>query len=122
MKNLRTLVYRFFFHVAINEWINRLGYLAILIGIFFSLYKLFWIGIGLEIIILIFHLITLPVELDASKRARKELIKNNLITKKEMPGCSNMLRAAALTYVSGVVGILIEIFRFIYLFGRNDKN
>ena len=108
--------------VPVANFSNKAGYLAILIGIFFSLYKIFWIGIGLEIILLIFHLVTLPVELDASNRAKQELLKNNLITKKELSGCSSMLKAAALTYVSAVVGILIEVIRYIYLFGRSDKN
>ena len=108
--------------VPLTSFSSKAGYLAILIGIFFSLYRLFWIGIGLEVIILIFHLVTLPVEINASKRAKKELLKNNLISKKESKGCSDMLFAAALTYVSGVVGIIVEIVRYIYLFGRNDKN
>ena len=108
--------------VPVASFSNKAGYLAILIGIFFSLYKLFWIGIGLELVILLFHLVTLPVELDASRRAKQELLKNNLVTKKELSGCSTMLTAAALTYVSSVVGIIIELIRYIYLFGRNDKN
>ncbi len=108
--------------VPVANFSNRAGYIAILIGIFFSLYKVFWIGIGLEIVILAFHLVTLPVELDASRRAKKELIKNNFVSKKELNGCSSMLTAAALTYVSAVVGILIDVIRYIYLFGRSDKN
>ena len=98
------------------------GYIAILVGIFFSLTKLLWIRIGLEIVILIFQLVTLPVEFDASERAKKELIDNGFINNKELEGCSNMLKAAAFTYVASLISGILEIGRFIYIFGGNDRD
>ena len=98
------------------------GYIAILVGIFFGIAKVLWLGIGLEIVILIFQLVTLPVEFDASNRAKKELIENGFINNKELEGCSNMLNAAAYTYVASLISGVLEILRFIYMFGGNDRD
>lgn len=97
------------------------GYFAILIGIIFGFTDLIWLGIGLEIIILLFQLITLPVEFDASRRAKEELEKNKLLNKNEIEGSSKMLRAAALTYVASVLTTILQILRLVIMFsGRDD--
>lgn len=98
------------------------GYLAILIGVLFESLELIWVGIGLEIIILIFQLVTLPVEFNASSRAREELEKHGILTKKELSSSRTMLNAAALTYVAGVVNTILQILRLILIFGGNNKD
>lgn len=99
---------------------SKAGYIAILIGLIFGLANLIWIGIGLEIIILLFQLVTLPVEFNASSRALNEIEKNNFLTKKEYSGGKAMLVAAAFTYVASVLTTLIEIFRLIII-AKNDN-
>lgn len=96
------------------------GYIAIMAGIIFSWADLLWIGIALELIILLFQLVTLPVEFDASKRALNELQKNKLLEKNEIEGSKQMLTAAASTYVASVLTVLLEIFRLILIAGRTD--
>lgn len=97
------------------------GYLAILIGCLFSSLNLIWIGIILEIVILVFQLITLPVEFNASSRALKELEKEKILEKKEIKKARQMLTAAALTYVASVTATILEILRLlIAVGGRND--
>lgn len=96
------------------------GYFAILIGLIFGFVNLIWIGIGLEIVILLFQLVTLPVEFDASARAAKEIEKNEFLDKSERTSSKNMLNAAAFTYVASVLTSLIEIFRLI-LIARSDN-
>lgn len=97
------------------------GYLAILIGCLFSSLNLIWIGIILEIVILVFQLITLPVEFNASSRALKELEKEKILEKKEIKKARQMLTAAALTYVASVTATILEILRLlIAIGGRND--
>lgn len=97
------------------------GYLAILIGCLFSSLDLIWIGIILEIVILVFQLITLPVEFNASSRALKELEKEKILEKKEIKKARQMLTAAALTYVASVTATILEILRLlIAIGGRND--
>ena len=97
------------------------GYFAILLGCLFSSLDLIWLGIGAEFVILLFQLITLPVEFNASKRALKVLETNNYLTKKEISGGKTVLRAAALTYVASVATTILEIARLILIYGgRRD--
>ena len=102
---------------------SKFGYLAIILGFVFSFLELAWAGVGLLLIILLFQLITLPVEFDASKRAVIELEKENILEKGEIEGSKEMLKAAAYTYVAGVAATILEIIRFILLIiGRNDRD
>ena len=115
--------YRFMrFRSAMFPLVNlssKAGYFAILIGIIFSITDLIWIGIALEMVILLFQLVTLPVELDASKRAKEEIAKNDFLVSNEQIGSEKMLRAAAFTYVASLLTTLIEIFRLV-LIARSD--
>ena len=99
---------------------SKLGYVAILIGIFFSIFGLLKIGILLEIVILVFQLITLPVEFDASSRALKKIEEYGIVTKDELKYCKSMLRSAALTYVAGVTASLLQVLRLVLILRRND--
>lgn len=69
-----------------------------------------------------FTLITLPVELDASKRAREMLMRNGLVSNQEAAGVSAMLNAAALTYVAAAASAVSQLlyFAFILFGGRRD--
>ena len=98
------------------------GYFAILIGIIFGIIDLIWIGIALEIIILLFQLVTLPVEFNASSRAKEKLKQYDLLDSNELEGSSKMLRAAALTYVASVITTLLQVLRLVIMFTgrRND--
>lgn len=98
---------------------SKAGYFAIMIGIIFGYLELLWIGIALEVIILLFQLVTLPVEFNASKRAIQEIKKNNFLVSGELKGSRKMLKAAAFTYVASVLTTLIQIFRLI-LIARSD--
>ena len=101
---------------------SKFGYLAILIGFLFNFMDLAWGGVGLLLIILFFQLITLPVELDASKRALVELQKLEILEKKELSNGKDMLQAAALTYVASLATTLLEILRFVLIIaGRDDR-
>ena len=99
---------------------SKLGYFAILIGLIFGFLNLSWIGIFLELAILLFQLITLPVEFNASKRANEFLNKEALIEKTEQEGSKSMLNAAAMTYVASVISTILEIFRLILIVASRD--
>lgn len=99
---------------------TRIGYLAIVIGIIFS-YTLIEVGIVLLLSMLVFQLITLPVEFNASHRAIKELEKLNLIDEEEKSSAKNMLIAAAFTYVASVLSTLLEILRYALIFNDRDR-
>ena len=107
--------------VPLVNFASYAGYFAILIGIIASSLKIIWIGIIAEIVILVFQLITLPVEFAASKRALKQLEKQKILEKIEISTSKKMLTAAALTYVASVTATILEILRLlIAVGGRND--
>lgn len=106
--------------VPVVNFASSAGYFAILIGILFGYLQLMWIGILLEFVILIFQLITLPVEFDASRRGKKALTQYGLVEKKELSKCSRMLFAAAFTYVASLLSTLLEIVRLIMMTRDRD--
>lgn len=108
--------------VPIVNLSSKLGYFAILLGIIFSMIDLIWVGIFAEIAILAFQLVTLPVELNASRRALKEIEEIEILKENEMSGSKKMLRSAALTYVASVTSTIIEIFRLILLVGNRNRD
>lgn len=99
---------------------NTLGYIVIAISLAASLTKLFTIGLILISFALIFQLVTLPCEFDASRRANKMLLEMGLVTNDEHDGTKAMLKAAAFTYVAGLMSSILQVLRLVYIFsGRN---
>lgn len=99
---------------------TKLGYIAIAIGALFS-YQLIEIGILLLATILVFELITLPVEFNASKKALQEIDKYKLVGNKEKGKAKSMLTAAAFTYVASLITSFLQILRLVLIFsGRDD--
>ena len=96
------------------------GYIAIMIGVFFSFIKLVWLGIIFEVVILLFQLVTLPVEFNASSRALKQILDLKIVEKDEHTTCYGMLRAAALTYVASVATAILEIVRLLWMTRSDD--
>ena len=82
---------------------TKIGYVVVMIGIIFSYYKIAIIGLILLMAMLLFQLITLPVEFNASSRAKQQLIELNLIDNNELKDSNTMLNAAALTYVAAQI-------------------
>lgn len=108
--------------VPIVNFSTKIGYLAIVLGIILSLAKLMYVGIAFEVIILLFQLVTLPVEFNASSRALKLIKEYKIVTEDEHSGAKKMLTSAALTYVAGVLSTLAEILRYILIFtGRDNR-
>ncbi len=79
-------------------------------------------GVALYGLSTLFALVTLPVELDASRRAKRMLLEQGIITEEEAPFAGKMLSAAAMTYVASLLTSLIYFLRFLFwvmmLFGR----
>ena len=71
------------------------------------------IGILLFGFAVLFHLVTLPVEFNASNRALKVLTENGVLIQEEIPGAQKVLKAAAMTYVAAALAAIIQLFRFI---------
>lgn len=100
--------------------VSRFGYIAIMIGFLFGIMDLVWGGIGLLMVILIFQLITIPVEINASERAKKFLHDYKLLNKNEIDGTNDMLKAAAYTYVASLITTIFEFLRLIIM--ANDRD
>lgn len=99
---------------------TSLSYIIILIGFLFQLLNLVYIGIALTSLGLVFQLITLPVEIDASRRAGVQLKTLALADGKDSSGTKKVLIAAAMTYVAGVLASALQILRLIAIFSRRD--
>lgn len=107
---------------AIVPFVNictKLGYLALLLGLLFNRAPLLEIGIILLLAMLLFQIITLPVEFNASKRALKELEKEKILSSEEKTNAKSMLVSAAFTYVASVLTTLLQILRLILI--SNDR-
>lgn len=106
--------------VPVVNFSSYAGYFAILFGCLFGALNLIWVGIFAEVIILLFQIITLPVEVNASKRALQELESANFLNRNELKHGKTMLTAAALTYVASIATTIIQILRLFLMFGRNN--
>ena len=98
---------------------SKLGWTILFLGLMFTLDSLFYIGIGILCIIALFQLVTLPVELNASKRALALLESNGIILAEEKRDCKTMLSAAAFTYIAALISTLLQILR---LLGRRRRD
>ncbi len=98
---------------------TQISYIIIFIGFIAGMLDLVYLGIALTALGLIFQVITLPVEFDASNRARSELAKMGLSNAKDDEGIKKMLGAAAMTYVAGVLASALQIVRLLLLADRD---
>jgi len=99
---------------------SKIGYIILIIGFITSALDMAMVGLILLGLTLLFQLITLPVEFDASKRAKKILIEENLIYKDEKVKIGNMLNAAAMTYVAALISNFLELFRLFLMISKRD--
>ena len=107
------------FLVPVVNFTSSFAWIVIIIGLFAEYFNLFLLGIGLISIGLLFQIVTLPVEFNASSRAKKELEKLKLIDKDEIDGVKKVLTSAAMTYVASVLTSILEIIRLLAIF--NDQ-
>lgn len=101
---------------------SKLGYLVIMIGFLFGYFEIAVIGFVLLCAILLFQLVTLPVEFNASARAKNELQKLNLVDIKGSDGVSHMLSAAAMTYVAALASTLLQLLRMLLIILSRRRN
>ncbi len=89
---------------------STLGWIFIMAGLFFNWLNLAWLGVFFFAGGALFALMTLPVEFDASARAKKLLAETGIIqTEEEQRGVNNVLNAAALTYVAALVTAVLQV-------------
>ena len=100
---------------------STLAWPVFIAGLIFSIQALTTVGIVLFCLAVLFQLITLPVEFDASARALKVLQQNQILPANEIEGGKKVLRAAALTYVAALASSLLQLLRLILLSQRRSR-
>lgn len=110
---IRTLIF------PIVSILSRISYLVIFLGFLFEIMNLVWFGIIAVGAGVLFQIITLPVEINASKRALNELNNMSLVNSEDYDGAKTMLTAAALTYVAGALAEILQLLRLINIANDN---
>ena len=94
----------------------------ILLGIILHIAKFIWVAVAMFAIITLFQLVTLPVEFDASRRAKEQLLRLGLVRPDESDGVSKVLSAAALTYVAALVTAILQLLYYINIARSSNRN
>ena len=102
------------------SFLDRISYIVIFLGFLLEYMNLVYFGIFAVGAGVLFQIITLPVEINASKRAIKELKNLNLTTDRTENLSKNMLTAAALTYVASTLAEILQLIRLIGIIKDND--
>ena len=113
--------------IPLTNFGSRLAMPLILIGLLLAAFgnlSVLFIDLGIACfgLSLVFQLVTLPVEFNASNRAMRAIADSNLLTEDEQAGARKTLRAAALTYVAATAVAFAQLLRLILLFGRRRSN
>jgi Zn-dependent membrane protease YugP len=106
--------------VPITQFASQAWIGIVILGMVFGLFKLIWIAVAIFAIITLFQLITLPVEFDASSRAKAQLFRLGLVRPAESDAVSKVLNAAALTYVAALVSAVMQLLQFVLIARDRD--
>ena len=113
--------------IPVTNFGSQLAMPLILLGLVLSAFGsmsdfLIYLGIACFGLSLVFQLVTLPVEFNASRRALAAIEDGQLLTDEELTGARKTLRAAALTYVAATAVALSQLLRLLTLFGGRRRN
>ena len=101
---------------------SNLGWFLIMIGLFLRFTELAWLGVLIFAGGAVFSLATLPVEFNASSRAKQLLAQTGIIqTDEEKRGVNSVLNAAALTYVAGLITAILQLLYYVSLVGGGRR-
>lgn len=101
---------------------SSLSWPIFLAGLIFSMRSLLMLGIVLFSLAVLFQLVTLPVEFNASSRALRLLESTGILSTEENLGARRVLTAAALTYVAALASSILQLLRLIILAGGRDRD
>lgn len=102
---------------------SKAGIPLIILGAFLGMNQvLIQIGIWVFALAVLFQVVTLPVEFNASGRALAMLGDYGMMERDEVSGCRKVLKAAALTYVAAAASAILQLLRLVLLFGRRDRD
>jgi Zn-dependent membrane protease YugP len=108
--------------VPMTNFASSASFPILLIGFFLNSFNLVMIGIILFSAVVLFHIVTLPVELNASRRAVAQLSEAGLVSYDEVPMVKKVLGAAALTYLAATLMAIANLLYYLMIFaGGNDE-
>ena len=108
--------------VPVVNFANKMSYGLFALSLFIKNYEtVLKIAFLIFFVTFLFQVVTLPVEFDASKRALKILNSSNVLQEHEMKGSKKVLKAAAFTYVAGVLYSLMQVLRILSLLNRRNS-
>jgi len=108
--------------VPVTNFASSASFPILLIGFIFNSLDLIFIGIILFSAVVLFHIVTLPVELNASRRAVVQLADAGLVSSHEIPMVKKVLGAAALTYLAATLSAVANLLYYIFIFmGASDE-
>ena len=96
---------------------SSLGYIVMVFGLMMASQGVFMAGVALFSMVILFQLVTLPVEFDATARAKRLVLENGIVSQHEREGMDRVLNAAALTYVAAAVSSLLTLLYFLFRAG-----
>jgi hypothetical protein len=100
---------------------SNAGLLLLILGLVMGADPIIWLGIALFAGVVVFQLVNLPVEFNASSRAKALLVSEGVVQEQEMPYVNKVLNAAALTYVAATLQAILTLVYYIMLAqGRRD--
>ena len=98
--------------VQFGSWLGPLIFIG---GFLLNLTNLAWLGVGLFAAVALFSVVTLPVEFDASSRAKKLLGSQGILHSQELEGVNKVLNAAALTYVAAAIQAISTLLYYVFI-------
>lgn len=108
--------------VPVANFGSGISWFVILAGFIFSIHPLITFGIALFSLAVLFQIVTLPVEWNASSRALSVLWETGILDTSEGEKAKKVLQAAALTYVAAAAASILQLMRLLILFGRNNRD
>ncbi len=99
---------------------SQASWLLILVGMWIGVLQIAWIGVAAFALAVLFQLVTLPVEFDASSRAMGALTTTGTLPQEQISGARNVLTAASLTYVAAALISVMQLLYWVGVVGRRD--
>jgi uncharacterized protein len=107
--------------VPVAAFGSNTAFLFLVLGGVFASMPLIWLGIILFALAVVFQIVNLPVEFDASARAKRLLVERGIVSVHDMPYVNSVLNAAAMTYVAATLQGVMTLLYFLSIFSGRDR-
>ena len=107
--------------VKVTNFSSSISMFIVILGLIFSFRELALVGVALFSVVVLFQLVTLPVEFNASRRAMQTLESRYILSGEELTKARKVLTAAALTYVAALLNGILQLLRLLSISKRNNR-